>query len=388
MENKYFNAALDLSIKYPLTRFISQGFGDAIGTEDLPELYILGFGALGKEVFLSLFRSGVFLDKSLEPRVADCFIFDSDKNDSGAFLDSSVRRIDRTVEKGCEYLPSVPRFFRERFIEAVDSTAALERLTVYLGKSAAQRKIVYLCYEDKELNLALAERLSELKAELCCDFTILLYSDSTPTERHNCFTFGFDFDKEIKDFTLIASLRNLAYSRELPSLSGVEAVSVAEELWHSLDSYGRASSLFAAVSLPFKLDLLGLYIAPASDSMLTLREYLSIYEPHADALCTAEHYRWCSSLISLGYARPTLERILTERKTDKDGKEYYTDGKSREEKLHPHLTDLSGLRRFAHLVAERDGTLPTERDVIGLDRHLLDYAWHMLTLAGLGIYKR
>ena len=138
VENRYFNAALDLSIKYPLARFTSQDFGSFRG-EDLPELYILGFGALGKEVFLSLFRSGVFLGKSLEPLVVDCFIFDSDKNDADAFLDSSVRRIDSTVEKGCEYLPTVPRFFRERFIEAVDSRAALEGLAVCLGKSADQR---------------------------------------------------------------------------------------------------------------------------------------------------------------------------------------------------------------------------------------------------------
>ena len=175
----------------------------------------------------------------------------------------------------------------------------------------------------------------------------------------------------------LAKVRNLVYNRELRGLSDTDALFLADELWQGLDDYGRLSSILSAASLPFKLATLGLRIAPLSSDMLTQEDYLSIYEPHRFRLTVLEHYRWCASLVSLGYAQPSINRVLS----DGTG-----DGRSQEDRLHPHLTDIDGLSRFESLVAERDGE-HKGTDLLALDSHLCDYACEMLKLVGLGIYR-
>lgn len=392
MKNKYFNASLDLAIRYPLSRFVTpsvKGKGVLFEERDLPEVYIVGFGGLGREVFLSLVRNSVFLSGGGDTRsvlALDYNIFTDDKEGAENFLAMSYGRCRALAKKSGEYLPLPEYTSRERFVELPDIDGMGEALVAELEGANSRSKVVLLCLEEKEKNLALAEFLIKERDRLSLDFSLLLYSDKACD---GCFAFGFDNDGLYEKYLTVAKVRNFAYGRDISDMPIDETLFLAENMWEQLDNYAKRSSLFAAVSLPFKLALLGFTVSPIGDKRVDYDEFLAAYnrEDNREILCEQEHYRWCAALITEGYAPPTIERILTEKRADVCGKKVYTNGKNSEEKLHPHLTDMAGLIRFASLTAERDGVTAAERDVIGYDYELLDNAVYMLRAAGLGIYR-
>lgn len=391
MKNKYFRAAADLVIRYPLTRFARVAEGcSALFSEEVPEVYIVGFGSLGREVFLSLARNSVFLSHEKEkPQVlpVDYNIFTTDTSLATEFLNSAYKRCGNIHKEGIdEYLPLPPYTSREQFFETASFQDALAPLLNKLKDNSKGGSVVILCSEDKRENLALAKRFVRDRDSLSLDFNLLLYSDKACD---GCFSFGFDTRGLFEKYLTAAKVRNIAYGRDISHIALGDALALAEDLWDKLDTYAKRSNLFAAVSLPFKLAALDFTVSPLDENALTYGEYLTEYKRGDRRLsfCIQEHYRWCAALITEGYAPPRLSRILNERRVGVCGKAVYTDGKSSEEKLHPHLTDMAGLVRFAELTAERDGVMPAERDVIKYDFEILDFAWHILRAAGLGIYR-
>ena len=388
MNNEYFRAATDLAIRYPLARFarMAEGYSTLL-CEEPPEVYIVGFGSLGREVFLSLARNSVFLSgKDRERvRVIDYNIFTADPSCAEKFLNSSYGRCRAVSSRGEDYLPP-PYYTSKENIFECGFDEAEATLVDKLGASHARSKVVILCLEDKKENLDLAVRLVRNRDSLSLDFNLLLYSDKACD---GCLTFGSDTDSLYEKYLTVAKVRNFAYGRDISNIGDGEALTLAENLWEQLDIYAKRSSLFAAVSLPFKLAALGFTVSHISDKAVAYDEFLTAYnrENNRALFCEQEHYRWCAALITEGYAPPSIERILNEKRVDVCGKEVYTNGKNSEEKLHPHLTDMAGLERFAALVAERDGVNAAERDVIGYDYELLDNAVYMLRAAGLGIYR-
>ena len=258
--------------------------------------------------------------------------------------------------------------------------------------------------------------------------------EQTPIEDENCYFFGnekltvFDIDKMLSDkLYSMARIRNemldleraITYGNAKVDDAFVKNNSIkANERWYKTKSQmQRDSSIFACLSLRFKLNLMGLdYCEKTADGdPLSEEEYFSIYAkgdlPDTEAynlrvngksiihygidyppslrknMAIQEHYRWTSFVISRGMVPATKEQILTETKI-KNGTEIYTNGKNYGLRRHGNLTTFDGLVEFRQMLARRDGQPEAIKDRLRFRYQILDDAYWLLTSIGYKIVKK
>ena len=449
--NKYQKVAMDFIDRYPMTLFMDGSQID-YATSLLKDgvninMALIGFGRTNRQIFLTSVACNQFLVASETGPVnkpVNYFIFDKDPAEQNKNLNHDYYRFERKLEtvNSEDYLPmpSLPACEQYFHMDINDGCfyKALKQIVTANPKDA---NFIVIAFGNDLENLDMAHKLVEKCNEWDIhNVTIFVRAfewskEQTPLENKNCYFFGneiisvYDIDQMLSDkICRMAKMRNEVMDLERAltdqQITAVDDVFVAEnsvaanEKWYrSKSQMQRDSSLFACLSLRFKLNLMGLdYCSKdAQGEALTEQEYMSIYAgtdlPDLSSynlklngkhivrygtdyppsrrrnLAIQEHNRWTSFVISRGMVPATREQILNDTRLV-DGVEVHTNGKNYDLRRHGNLTSFDGLVEFRRMTAARDGVPEEKRDRIRYRYQLLDDAYWLLDSNGYKIVRK
>ena len=431
MDKNIIKAANFIS-KYPLAAFLDERHVDfsasLVKSETQINVIFVGFGELGREIFLASVANNQFLtmiEEKIEAKAVNCHIFD--KNATEETLNDSFYRYKngKFGERAEEYLPLPPTPSNDKFynFEPCDGDFYAE-IKKIITRSEKDANFIIIALENNTECEYLAKKLVEKRREWGANETVIFANSQISEE--NCYYLGEELDPI---FEKMAPLRNAVYDLEYaissdPALASDEAYIAeiearATENWAKKSDFERNSTLFACLSLRSKLNLMGLDICSSDNTDergMSEGEYLVYYAgddmPTFDknglrasgkpiitytldfvpsrrkTMAVHEHLRWNSFMITSGFVPSTRNQILCDAVTDKNGRARYTNGKSFAERRHGNLTTFEGLLEFRKLIAVRDGVSEAERDVIKYDYQLLDDAHWLLSRGGFKIIKK
>ena len=430
--------AVDLIDNHPFTEFMTEKHFDKDTSLLKPEtklnVALVGFGRVNQQVFLTSVANNQFLKQDEKGEIfsypVSYYLFDRNSTGEHKNLNHTYYRYEHEFFKDGkvkvnedDYLPLPPLPANSRYVctdinsldfyddvkDALSSEdTTLNYIVVALGNDYVNidmaNKLVAKLREWKLKNTRVFVRIRNNKifekASLC-------------TVPDVCVSFGnekkvvFDYAHVTSEkFTEMAIAQNFRYDVEHDlnhKNFSEEEKQKSRMSWHVKRTLTeKESNVYGVLSLKLKLNLMGLTYTEKSDPRkgLSYDEYMSIYakndmpeiihtddgrkagikyplhfkESRRKNLAVLEHYRWNAFMIMNGFIPASKDVIYHE--CDETGK--HTNGKSYNIRRHGNLTTFDGLYDFRRLVAERDKTDETEKDVIKYDYQLLDGAWQLL----------
>ncbi len=449
--NKYQKIAMDFIDKYPLTAFMNENQIDYDTACVKPNVNLnvcfIGFGKTSQQIFLTSVANNQFIrSENGEPvlKRVNYHIFDKENAQNNKNLNHSYYRYKNEVvgANNKDYLefPDLPSNETYYGVDINDTNFYVKLRNILKGEKSDCNYLVIAFGTDLE-NIDLAQKLLEKRNEWNLNNLVIFvkvrkfHKEQTLLEQENCYFIGneksvvYNVSKILVDkIQTMAKKRDEIYELEyaidktgktVPTKEYVESVfKMANVNWHVKKSQlERESSLYCSLSLRSKLHLLGLDYVDLTDDRqaLTESEFLEIYakEDMPDVskysvtangkkivsypldfkkskrynLAVLEHLRWNSFMISKGVIPATKEQILSET-TIENGKVKHTNGKNYKLRRHGNITTFEGLIDFRKMVAERDGVLEIEKDVIKYDYQILDDAYWLISTVGKKIVKR
>ena len=449
--NKYQKIAIDFIDRYPLSLFMDEGqidYSTSLVREGVDiNVALVGFGKTNREILLSSVASNQFLASSESGPIhkpVKYFIFDKNKSEQNKNLNHDYYRLKQKLKSidSDEYLPLPPLPAEEEYLHMdINDSCFYESIKKIVSKNPTDANFIVIAFGDDIENLDMAQKLVEKCKEWDIhNVTIFVRAfewrkEQTPIEDENCYFFGnekatvFNIDKMLSDkLYKMAKIRNemleleraiTGHTTDRIDDSFVRANSIiSNEKWYkSKSQMQRDSSIFACLSLRFKLNLMGLdYCEMDSDGVpLSEDEFMQIYAgddlpdigkynlsvngknivyyginypaSRRRNMAIQEHYRWISFVISRGMVPATREQILNETKT-KNGAEVHTDGKNYRLRRHGNITTFDGLTEFRRMIAERDGMSEESKDRLRYRYQILDDAYWLLNSNGYKIVNK
>ncbi len=449
--NKYQKIAIDFIDRYPLSLFMDErqiDYSTSLVREGVDiNVALVGFGKTNREILLSSVASNQFLadsDSGTIHKPVKYFIFDKNKSEQNKNLNHDYYRLKNKLKSinPSDYLPLPPLPAEEEYLHMdINDVCFYESVKKIVSRNPDDANFIVIAFGDDTENLDMAQKLVEKCKEWdITNVTIFVRAfewrkEQTPIEDENCYFFGneqatvFNIDKMLSDkLYRMAKIRNemLELERGMTMQAGeiidrafVRENSIAsnEKWFKSKSQMQRDSSIFACLSLRFKLNLMGLDYCEvdADGAALSEEEFMQIYagndRPDIETynltvngknivhygidyppsrrknMAIQEHYRWISFVISRGMVPATREQILSEFKI-KNGAEVYTDGKNYALRRHGNITTFDGLIEFRKLLAKRDGTSEENKDRLRYRYQILDDAYWLLTSNGYKIVKK
>lgn len=448
-KNKYQMIAANFIERYPLSAFMDGRHLDyaSATVKDGVDINVcmIGFGNTGREIFLTSVANNQFLQKSnnadgVELKQVNYYVFDKEPADNNKNLNHSYYRYRNeclAIADEDKYLPLPKLPANEEYYRLdVNDSEFYNKIRGAIGKKGDANFVIIAFGSDLE-NIDMGYKLVEKRKEWeSADDAVIFvkarrsYKDCALFSEPNVILIGnektdvYNIGEITNDSIFrMAQMRNLTYHVEYEvSQNDGQLDSQNLELWRSqsnvkwyvdMSQTERDSSLFCALSLRSKLNLIGLdYRKALSDGKaLTYDEYMDIYAdgdkpsfynlPAIDGrkivdypldfnkslrtnLAILEHLRWNSYMISKGMIPSTKEQILNEKRPN--GK--FTNGKNYNCRRHGNLTTFEGLVDFRQMVAQRDGADEASKDVIKYDYQIMDDAYWLLDKNGYEIIKR
>ncbi len=467
--DKYHQVAIDFIDKYPFSAFLKD---DQIDTEtsfvkenvDINVIFI-GFGKINKQIFLTSVANNQFLKQGTdgaELKQVDYYIFDKDvifdnrlvnansQNGKDNFDFYEVGVCDKNLNHSYyryksilgeidkeEYLP-LPTFpSNDRYFQTdVNSPQFYKQLKGILTEYKNSANLIIIALGSDLVNLDIAKKLCSKRAEWGVENCTIFVKNRNEeiggavAERKDCYYFGnekqiYDVQNIFSDkLTRMAMLRDEVYSLEYlvkEKGSSVTQEQIEEQKKQAHDDWyisksqaERESSIYCALSLRLKLNLIGLDYCPLTDERKALseKEYFDLYakefpiessltvdgkkiikygaefkKSKRTNLAILEHYRWNAFMITQGFIPASKERILNE-KGMKKGKLRYTNGKNYELRRHGNLTTFEGLQEFSNIIMSRDNLSKEQADVISYDYQIMDDAFWLINKLGMKIVKK
>ena len=449
--NKYQKIAMDFIDRYPLTLFMNENqidYSTSLIRDGVDiNVALIGFGKTNRQIFLTSVASNQFLkssEKGPEHKRVKYFIFDKDHSEQNKNLNHDYYRFKKKLEtiNPMDYLdmPSLPaeeQYFHMDINDCEFYGAVKDMVT----KNPKDANFIVISFGNDLENLDMAHKLVEKCNEWDVkNVTIFVRAfgwckKQTPLENKNCYFFGnendvvFDIDKMLSDkLYCMAKMRSEVFDLERAITDETEssiddafvsAKSVeANENWYKEKSQmQRDSSLYACLSLRFKLNLMGLDYCKeeTKTDSLTEEEYMQIYagcdRPDIEKynrkikgknivyygidypmsrrrnMAIQEHHRWTSFVISRGMVPATREQIRSEIQ-ESNGVNVYTDGTNYDLRHHGNLTSYEGLVEFRKILAERDAVSEEKKDRMRFRYQILDDAYWLLNSNGFKIVKK
>ena len=449
--NKYQKIAIDFIDRYPLTLFMNGEqieYSTSLVREGVDiNVALIGFGKTNREILLSSVASNQFMTVSESGPIhkqVKYFIFDKNKSENNKNLNHDYYRLRQRLKNTdlSSYLPIPPLPAEEKYIRMdINDSCFYESIKEIVSRNPSDANFIVIAFGNDIENLDMAQKLVvKCKEWDIHNVTIFVRAfewrkDQTPIEDENCYFFGnekttvYDVEKMLSDkLYRMAKTRNemleleraIAHSTtdqiddEFVKANGIKA----NEKWYkSKSQMQRESSIFACLSLRFKLNLMGLDYCEilADGEALSEEEYMRIYagDDQPDTakynlrvngkdiiyygtdyppsrrrnMAMQEHYRWVSFAISRGMVPATKEQIINETRI-KNGAEEHTNGKNYALRRHGNITTFEGLEEFRRMVAKRDGQPEESRDRLRFRYQILDDAYWLLTSNGYKIVKK
>ena len=449
--NKYQKIAIDFIDRYPLSLFMDErqiDYSTSLVREGVDiNVVLVGFGKTNREILLSSVASNQFLsasDSGAVHKPVKYYIIDKNKSEQNKNLNHDYYRLKHKIKSidPKDYLPLPPLPAEEEYLHMdINDVCFYESVKKIVSRNPSDANFIVIAFGDDTENLDMAQKLVEKCKEWdITNVTIFVRAfewrkEQTPIEDENCYFFGneqanvFNIDKMLSDkLYKMAKIRNemLELERVMTLKAGeiIDSTFVKEnsiisnEKWYkSKSQMQRDSSIFACLSLRFKLNLMGLdYCEEDADGLaLSEEEYMQIYagedRPDIDTyslmvngknivhygidyppsrrrnMAMQEHYRWVSFVISRGMIPATREQIMSEIGI-KSGAEAHTDGKNYSLRRHGNITTFDGLIEFRRMIAERDGKSEESKDRLRYRYQILDDAYWLLTSNGYKIVKK
>jgi len=409
---------------------------------------LIGFGNINQQLFLTSVANNQFLTQGAqtpELKKVKYHIFDKDKAQNNKNLNHNYYRYTNECAdwKEEDYLP-LPTLPAEEayYLLDINDSDFYNQIRRVVTRSPKDVSFVVIAFGSDLENIDMAQKLVKKRQEWNLDNLIIFVrartwrKEQTLLENKGCYFIGnenevvYNIEKITGDRIFrMAQMRNEVYDLEY-SITHTKDVVIdaayvarnhenAYRNWHMKKSQmERESSLYCCLSLRSKLNLMGLdyCLADSSDATgLSEEEYMAIYagedrpdtaKYHTTAngkpivhyalvfadsrrrnMAIHEHQRWNSFMISKGMIPASRAQIMSETALDKNGKEYYTNGKNYAVRRHGNLTTFEGLVEFRRIVAARDGCPEETADVIKYDYQLLDDAYWLLQSNGYKIVK-
>ena len=449
--NKYQKVAMDYINKYPLTSFLNENQIDynSACIKDGVNLNVcfIGFGKTSQQIFLTSVANNQFISKTDgEPTLkqVNYHIFDKENAQNNKNLNHSYYRYKNEINdsKPSEYLPLPKLPSLETYYNLdINDTNFYSKIKTVFGASKNDANFIVIAFGTDLENIDLAQKLVEKRAEWGLDNLNIFvkvrkfHKEQTLLNQEGCYFIGnekdvvYNLNKILEDdIQKMAKMRDEIYELEYHIHKKGEAATTpkfiedifktANKKWYTdKTQLERESSLYCCLSLRSKLNLLGLDYVDNSDSReaVSEAEFLNIYAngdmPDVSKynitangkkiveyplnfkkskrynLAVLEHLRWNSFMLSKGVIPATKEQILIEKGL-KDGELKFTNGRNYKLRRHGNVTTFEGLKEFRKMVAERDGALEIEKDVIKYDYQILDDAYWLITSCGKKIVKK
>lgn len=422
--NRYQMAAMDFVYRYPLTKYLSQcrpkipdsAHPACIRQDADINCVFIGFGELNQEIFCKSIATNQFIqcEDGAIPQIktVNYHIFDKNNSQVDKNLNHNIFRYQNNFNETfgindtkSNYLELPPDPAKIRFhVQNIYSPEFYHELYRICKSNPRSLNTIIIAFGDDLTNLDMAKRLSDKKHEWKLPNLHIFVRIQNPQNDENArifadadfITFGFEFPKpgsgtENGDSCLF-SLRNIignpfeelalrrhALYKGLPP----EDINIRYDWYISMDAEKRLSNIYDILSLPMKLQLMGLDPHEAEErsqenAEKARRDYLNYYsEGDPDSVISAEstgsgllytkddfrqnrlrmnlavqeHYRWNAYMIMSGFIPASKQQIR--------------EGKVKDYKLryHGNLTTFEGLFDFYDM---------TGNDVIRWDFQIMD----------------
>lgn len=429
--NKARNMALDYVLEHPLTEQLA-GEDDLQNDATLkPEtqinVFLIGFGHVNQQIYSVMAATNQFITgqegQIPEPAPVHYYAYDPKPASAMASLDSTCFRYKRIFsgkEPPQEYLPLPEQPADFTYVESeIGSAGFFDSIFDRMNDNAHSVNTVIIAAGNDLMNLDLAQQFALRKHEaglktlqIHCRVQNRNMKDAYDKLDRNdgiqildIDNINMDFDRIVEDsLSQFARKRNMAYFRMMnPSLKPEMLRVESLYQWYLMNPHKQDSNLFDALSMRFKLNLLGLDFCrddqlPAGMKAINEEEYWRIYansKPRMSTdiqeietledftkgnprqnLAVEEHYRWNAYMISQGFIPADKARIAG------------GDTKNYDLRYHGNLTTFEGLFEYRKLRMESTGATEYDADVVKYDYQIMDEAWRVLHEAGYTVYVK
>lgn len=394
--------AQQLIVEYPLTAMVPPSFIDrdkATLNDVKINYHLFGFGPTNAEIYRHLFvtnqfpsRTSTFFGKELpgfhKPTITYTLYQDPQQTKT------SIPRFDVIAPQGKKELPPPPLSAVTEIVStSFDDDTFLDKLSKSIKKSD-DYSIFIIAFDHDQINIrVLQQTLTYLKSRHVTSFHLFVqmiqreFVQTSDLFKHpNVIPFGFgDYGYSLNQiinpvFTKMAKQIQITLNPNIP--------------YESLLSDEKESLLYEAISLRFKLNLMGLDLAVEKKG-LSPANFLKRYDPFDDArfhqshprakndadlmrykpstkklrnlIARQEHLRWSAFQIAKGYSPMSMNELTT--------LQYYVDPI---EKKDARLTSFEGLFDLHNSLISQAKKTFSEADVIYPFFHTMDHLYDII----------
>ena len=395
--------AQQLVMEYPLTSFIPQSFivPERATLDDVTIKYhLLGFGQTNAEIYRHLFitnqfppKTSKFFGKELTnysnpPIVYKIYV---DESHQAVSVPSFAQSID-TQRKN--YLPMPPLSAKT---ERIDTSFADQRFLEQLEKQINKQddyQVMVIAFDDDVINLRVLQQtlnwLVEKRMQQYHIFVQMLNKDYVQTSQlfkaKNVIPFGFGVYGYALNQIINPVFNQIARN--------IQTTLNPQQKFDELTAETKDSLLYQAISLRFKLNLMGLDLAPVEKGLLEtnfmarydedehtrfhashprakndadLNRYKPVAKKVRNLLARQEHLRWTADQLARGYIPMSLDELKT-------GKQFVDVALKKDARL----TSFEGLFDLHRYLVEEVGFAFPDADIIYPFFHTLDYLYKII----------
>jgi hypothetical protein len=394
--------AQQLILEYPLTSFLPQRFIDRTKAtlDDVTiQYHLLGFGPTNLEIYRHLFVTNQFPPKASKFFGKDIALFNKPTIEYNIYRDPSqsliaIPKFITPFSSKKDYLPSPSISVATEDINTIFHDASfINHFDKFLKKSDPYHVLI-IAFDDDVINLRVLQQvltyLIEKRIQHYHLFVQMTNRDYVQTshlfKEKNVIAFGFgDYGYSLNQitnpiFTKIASQIQSTLNPAIP--------------FDSLVSEEKESLLYEAISLRFKLNLMGLDLAvqtrgltetnffkrydvdeqatfhrthPRAKNDADLNRYKPVAKKLRNLLARQEHLRWTAKQIAKGYIPMSLEEMVATKS--------YVDHQVKKD---ARLTSFEGLFDLHHYLVHNLSFSFSDADVIYPFFHTMDHLYDIL----------
>lgn len=398
----------------PVTKYLPKEYIEdaAIKTGTEISVFVLGFGALGQEVYRQSVLNNQLVTFDGEYKVLPINYYLCDTGIDATEWNISGLPKDLGELNAAEYFPLAELPFKTTVI---DRTPASREVLTAIKKQVQKANSYALIIIDTDEDCRNIEIGAKLKTMLFGseNYHIFVRSEAAYTEDDEIVTyFGnsedvFNHDVIVNDsLSAMAKKLNEVYTAQY---AGAEERNrpdfaqyiqqKAEKDWQGLDYFTLYSNIYSAMNLRTKLNLLGLdYVKDgngANTALITERHghkgeyaYSEYFTPSVrNALIAQEHARWNAYHLLSEYL-PLDKNGITVK--SQDGKKVRFNVKNTAAKKHACLTTYNGLNDLSAYLAQKagNGCTAADYDYYIYDEMLITSAEELLTSLGYSVIEK
>jgi hypothetical protein len=394
--------AQQLILEYPLTSFLPRQFIDTekATLDDVTiQYHLLGFGPTNLEIYRHLFvtnqfppKASKFFGKEITNYKKPTIEYNIYRDPTNSLI--SIPRFTNLLQSKKDYLPNPPiSIATEEIITSFHDGSFVSHFDKQLKKSDPYHVLI-IAFDDDVMNLRVLQQVLAYLIEKRLNhyhlFVQMTNRDYVQTsqlfKQKNVIAFGFgDYGYSLNQitnpiFTKIASQIQSTLNPSIP--------------FDSLVSEEKESLLYEAISLRFKLNLMGLDLAvqpkglteanfmkrydvdeqssfhrshPRAKNDADLNRYKPVAKKLRNLLARQEHLRWTANQMTKGYIPMSMEEMVNTKS--------FVDHRVKKD---ARLTSFEGLFDLHHDLVNNLSFTFSEADMIYPFFHTMDHLYEIL----------